>query len=157
MTNDNSYLVEDLKKRDKKIDDLAQDVYDINVEKGFWDEGKNRNVGETLALIHSEISEALEAHRKDKPKKSGSATGLLMDATSKLDEGEDKFMEWYEEKIKDTFEDELVDAIIRILDTYRGYKEIEDYHDPREKHSIEDHIKMKLVYNKLRSYKGKRY
>jgi NTP pyrophosphatase (non-canonical NTP hydrolase) len=34
----------------------------LMVEKGFWD--KERNVPEMLALIHSEVSEALEAHRR---------------------------------------------------------------------------------------------
>ena len=34
-----------------------------NTAKGFWD--APRNVGELIALMHSELSEALEAHRKD--------------------------------------------------------------------------------------------
>lgn len=41
------------------------------VVSGWWTdlatgERKNRSVGEMLCLIHSEISEAMEAHRKDK-------------------------------------------------------------------------------------------
>lgn len=32
--------------------------------KGFWDERLHWNFGEKIALIHSELSEALEKHRK---------------------------------------------------------------------------------------------
>jgi NTP pyrophosphatase (non-canonical NTP hydrolase) len=37
-------------------------IYLNNVAKGWW-ENPNRNFGEVLALIHSEVSEALEAYR----------------------------------------------------------------------------------------------
>jgi len=35
--------------------------------KGFWEEGQGRNDGELIALIHSELSEALEAIRSGDP------------------------------------------------------------------------------------------
>lgn len=47
------------------LDDLAKEVHQINVEKGFWEDRENKNFGEMVALMHSELSEALEAHRKD--------------------------------------------------------------------------------------------
>lgn len=56
----------------------------------------NRNVGEMLALVHSEISEALEGHRK----------GLMDDHLT------DRPM----------FDVELADAVIRILDIAAGLK-----------------------------------
>ncbi len=62
-------------------------------EKGFWD-GKTLDipgVGLTLALIHSEISEALEAAREDYP------------ASKKIPE-------------IGNFEEELADAVIRLMD-----------------------------------------
>lgn len=48
------------------INQLAQDVYKNAKEKGFYDDGKANNIGERIALIHSELSEALEADRKNK-------------------------------------------------------------------------------------------
>lgn len=45
---------------------VAQDVHENAVNKGFWPE-EGRNDGEMLALIHSEISEALEAIRDGNP------------------------------------------------------------------------------------------
>lgn len=71
---------------------LAIRINDANREKGFW-EGE-RNVGELLALVHSEVSEALEAHRKD-----------LNDSHLKHRKG---------------IEVELADALIRILDMAAG-------------------------------------
>lgn len=44
------------------IDAFQTDVYRNAVEKGWWDEF--RSDGDLLCLIHSEVSEALEAIRK---------------------------------------------------------------------------------------------
>src|SRR4051812_48825826 len=38
-------------------------VHENAVNKGFWE--SDRSVGESIALIHSELSEALEGDRKD--------------------------------------------------------------------------------------------
>jgi hypothetical protein len=42
------------------LTELQIDCHYLAKEKGFWPEGEQRNVPEMLALIHSEISEALE-------------------------------------------------------------------------------------------------
>ena len=42
---------------------LAKMCYNNSKEAGWWD--NDRNFGEMIALIHSEISEALEGERKD--------------------------------------------------------------------------------------------
>lgn len=74
---------------------LAEQTHRIHADLGWWTdletgEPKERNVGELLCLIHSEISEAMEGHRKS-----------LMD-----DHLPHRSM----------FEVELADAIIRIFD-----------------------------------------
>jgi NTP pyrophosphatase (non-canonical NTP hydrolase) len=44
------------------LKEWGQTCHAIAKEKGFWD--KERNVGEALMLIVSELAEAMEAHRK---------------------------------------------------------------------------------------------
>ena len=82
------------------ITKLVDICHGINVEMGWWTdlatgERKERNKGELLCLIHSEISEAMEGVRKD-----------LMD-----DKLPHRKME----------EAELADAIIRIFDYAGAY------------------------------------
>lgn len=69
---------------------LAQDVHENAVNKGFWPEG-GRNDGEILALIHSELSETLEGIRAGNPP-------------------DDKLPEFSSAEV------ELADAVIRIMD-----------------------------------------
>ena len=45
----------------KSLNELAQFCHGIAVEKGFWDE--ERNIGEALMLIVTELAEAMEAYR----------------------------------------------------------------------------------------------
>jgi NTP pyrophosphatase (non-canonical NTP hydrolase) len=44
---------------------VSSDIYQNAANKGFWD--KERNDGEAIALMHSELSEALEALRHGNP------------------------------------------------------------------------------------------
>lgn len=53
------------------VNDLIDDVHNNAVSKGWWDDGKDqRNKGEAIALMHSELSEALEALRAGNPQDS---------------------------------------------------------------------------------------
>ena len=45
----------------KSLNELSQICHSVAVEKGFWD--KERNIGEALMLIVTELAEAMEAHR----------------------------------------------------------------------------------------------
>jgi len=77
---------------EKSIQTLVEECHAQAREKGFWD--RDRNVGEMLMLIVSELGEAVEAHRKGQ-------FGLNQ---------------------KDTFEDELADTAIRLFDLCGGLK-----------------------------------
>ena len=111
-----------------EIQQLAKRIYTNNVEKGFWD--KPRNVGEMLMLVVPELGEAIEAHRKER----FADWQYYAEFESGLDENYP-----FEAAIKDTFEDELADAIIRLLDMSEGLNI-----------DIQKHIEAKLTYNQSR-------
>ena len=43
---------------------IMKQCFETSVAHGFWEEGKARNKGEMIALMHSELSEMLEGVRK---------------------------------------------------------------------------------------------
>jgi len=48
------------------LDALAAVLHETAIEKGFWDgEYSHDKIGNKLALVHSEVTEVLEAIRKD--------------------------------------------------------------------------------------------
>lgn len=73
------------------VNDLCDIAHQISCDHGFY-AGADFNLGEKLALIHSEISEALEASRKSEK------------------EADHHIPQWL------NFEVELADAVIRIMD-----------------------------------------
>lgn len=92
----------------------------LREEISFGSDGRPFNFGEKIALMHSELSEALEAYRKD-----------LMDSHLPLRKG---------------VEVELADAVIRIMGTARklgldlagAIIAKADYNDTREDHKPEN-------------------
>lgn len=125
----------------KNLTELRDKIHDNSRQKGFWDEP--RNIGEALMLIVTELSEALESHRK-----TGKIKHLDVMVKKAMNEmEEDEFKEHFAIMVKDSFEDEMADSIIRILDLCGGL-DID----------IEWHIVAKMKYNATRSkLHGKKY
>jgi NTP pyrophosphatase (non-canonical NTP hydrolase) len=128
------------------INDMRDKAYANSKSKGFHDEPVE--FGTRLALIHSEVSEALEAHRKG-----GSLSNLedfKLNYDWRLRNGEDEataFKMAFENHIKDSVGDELSDAMIRIGDL-TGLMKID----------IQEHVRLKMRYNSMRPHKhGKNY
>lgn len=118
------------------LNEISKQVYEANKLKGF--DVKKENIGQTLCLIHSEISEALEATRKNRHADLNTAT---INGTDKL-ESDSIFKAVFSQYIKDTFEDEIADTFIRLMDLV-GALEID----------IDKHIELKRRFNSLREYK----
>lgn len=98
------------------INEWAKKVHGVAVEKGWWDE--ERDFGDLIALAHCELSEAYESYRNNEPP-------YYLDGTKPEGYGV-----------------ELVDAIIRLLDTCDALGI-----------DIEQTLEAKHNYNKGRSYR----
>lgn len=141
-----------------QIKQLQIEIHKTSTEKGFWkdydlipinvyNKSSTEEIGlhesewireqhkcTKLALIITEIAEAIEARRKGKD----------ADLTGKFPLGHEYYTqeskEWFENNIKDTEGDELADAFIRLLD----YCEKMDI-------DLEWHVKEKMIYNNTRA------
>lgn len=122
------------------LNELAQQVHQNAIDKGFFEDEKS--IGEMLCLIHSEVSEALEADRKNDYVASNVDMKYIIDKS-----GSNDFKESYNYNIKHSFEEEMADIIIRVLDLC-AFKNID----------IDAHVKAKMRYNSLREkYHSKKY
>lgn len=129
----------------EQITNLANEIREGNASRGF--EGSTRPVGTSLMLITSELAEALEADRKGKHLSKDDAFGPY--AKSRIDTETDtqSFKNLFESFVKDSYEDELSDAFIRLLDEAAA-----------RKIDIGWHVQQKLKYNATREFKhGKKY
>lgn len=99
---------------EKNLNKLAAEAHANAVEKGFWE--NNPSNEHFLCLVICELSEAIEADRKGK--RADVENYKLLSKASVDRTGN---MEYFNEiafchKIKDSVEDELADAFIRLLD-----------------------------------------
>jgi NTP pyrophosphatase (non-canonical NTP hydrolase) len=120
----------------KQINSQCKSINDDNKKKGFWDHPIE--IGTRLMLLVSEAAEALEADRK------GKRTDLEgFYKWEKVIGFEEAFIKY----IKDTYEDELADIYIRLLDLCGG-----------QDIPLGDYVELKLKYNRTRDHKhGKEY
>lgn len=121
-----------------EINKTMELVHKNAIEKGFFEQPKN--IGEMLCLIHSEVSEALEADRSNKYTE---ANIFVVNGWTH----DDEFKHEYRKNVKGTFEEEMADIVIRVFDLC-AFKKID----------LEQHIKAKMRYNSMREkYHGKKY
>ncbi len=124
-----------------EINTLSNTIHANAVAKGFYENGTapgSFNVSEKLMLIVSELAEAQEADRVERH----SNYKLLADEDQELG-----FVHSFEKHVKNTYEDELADTIIRTLDLAKA-----------QGVDIELAISLKMRYNETRPYKhGKKY
>lgn len=155
---DGSVTNEREKNMTNTLAELEQQVYEVNEVNGWFEE--DRTVGEDIALLHSEVSEMLEAYRDH---------GLADYSTVKYDnltQASDRAVEiigrMHHEQATDEeifylaaeglakpegFGSEAADVLIRLLDTCR-----------RRGVNLEYEVQRKLAYNATRGHRhgGKR-
>lgn len=117
------------------LNELAKEIHQNAKDHGWWENPPS--FPEVIALCHSELSEALEEYRNNKPNAYFVETNGF--EVSDLND-------WNGEKLEGK-STELADCIIRILD-YCGYEGID----------IDKIIRLKHEYNKTRPFRhsGKR-
>ena len=158
--------------------DLAKQHHEAMVAQGFWEKP---NLLEKKMLIISELGEAIEAHRKGRVCVTTELqrNSLEWDSVARPDKFQKDFLEF----VKDTYEDELADVVLRIWDymEYVGSIGVGEAIEMKENigenlyritraicneefapainllyllsPNMDWHIKMKMAYNKTRPHK----
>lgn len=120
---------------------LGEDIHRTAVAHGWWEEGEKRNVGETMMLMASEIAEAFEEWRDNKPAVyyAGVEGGVPI-LPSMLDRARE--MGIVRSGKPEGIAIELADCIIRILDFahQQGY-------------DMDEAMRIKMAYNETRPYR----
>lgn len=142
----------------KTIKELQQEAHQIAKDKGFWDntervinflkdsedelidENFNNIISTKIALIITELSEAIEALRKKKKANIIEFNRVTEGLT--WENNQAAMEEAFRLFIKDSVQDEISDAQIRIYDLC-SWLNID----------LENHVIMKMDYNKTRPYK----
>ena len=148
-----------------EINEMAMAIHNNAAQKGFWDDyiestsslkddlahpTRDAYISQKLMLVVSELSEAMEALRLSRFANRESFDVIMEESKNwNMDPegvGVPKFNHVFGLTIKDTFEDELADAMIRILDL--GMKMGVD---------MDWHIQKKMQYNGTRPYKHNKH
>lgn len=122
----------------KGLNQLSEQLHEFQIEAGFTDS----NIVQRLMLVHSEISEAFEAYRKSDSQLQKSEEVIERDKLILENYHDNEWKEFFERVFKDTMEDEIADAIIRLL-AICAENNID----------IEWHVQQKMHYNELRGFK----
>lgn len=104
----------------EQLNALRQSVYEGNKSRGFW-EPEEINKGERVMLIITELAEAVEAHRKGKQYINNPVSLAFLDGSIVSENPVLLWVSEFKEAVKDTVEDEIADAVIRILDYTGGF------------------------------------
>jgi len=116
------------------LNELRDTIHENALAHGFYDDEKI-NIPEKLMLIVSELGEAMEAYRNNYYADWEGHNSLI---NRNIEDNNGAF----ERLIKNSFEDEIADTIIRLLDLC-GYMKID----------IDYHVELKMKYNESRPYK----
>ncbi len=128
----------------QNLNNLSKEIYETNKLKGF--DVNKCNIGQTLMSIVSELSEALEADRKFKHADLLAYERDTQQMNTYDDENSFRKLS-FEYNVKDSFEDEITDVLIRTLDLIGAFQI-----------DIDKHMKLKREYNSQRPHKhGKAY
>lgn len=110
--------------------DAQERVYEVNVANGWFDD--DRTFGDDIALLHSEVSEMLEAYRE----------GGLEDQTRGSVPTGDGTLVRLDNPKPEGVGSEAADVLVRLLDTCK-----------RRKIDLAWEFERKLEFNKSRGYK----